>query len=188
MLRYLIGFIITIGLVILLIVLLFSGGGGTTKKVPTSGKALDSYASTDAEVRLTIDGPINAEQNHRQAQITVGRNSAVLNVIQGYNGTVVNQQNFANTEAGYSAFLHALELVGFTRGDTSNSGLKTEAGHCPLGRRYIFEIIQGGKAIERFWATSCNGPHTYLGNVLTTIELFQVQIPTYQSTAFPAGL
>ncbi len=187
MLRYLIGFIITIGLVILLIVLLFSGGGGDdgTKKVPISGKALDSYASTNAQIRLTIDGPINAEQTHRQVQITVDRNSAVMNEIQGYNGNIINTRSYTNSQAGFSAFLHALELLDFTKGDTSNGSLKSEAGHCAAGRRYIFEVIQDGHDIERFWATSCGGPHSFLGNVPNTIGLFQRQIPNYQTTAFP---
>ncbi len=186
MMRYLIGFFITIGLIILLIVLLFSGGDNPSKKVPTSGKPLSSYASTDVKVRLTIDWPINAAQNHRQTQITVDRNSADLTLFKGYDREVIRNQSYNNSQAGYSAFLHALELLNFTKGDTSNDSLKSEAGHCAIGQRYIFEIIQDGHDIERYWATSCNGPHTYQGNVSMTLDLFQRQIPNYQSVATPS--
>lgn len=188
MMRYVVGFLVTIGLIILLIVLLFSGGSGPAQKVPGSGKPLASYASTDAAVRLTIDGPINAEQNHRQIQITIDRNNSVMNVIQGYNGNVINTLSYSNTQAGYSAFLHSLQLINFTQGDTSNSALKSEAGHCAIGQRYIVQLIQNDQDIQRYWATSCNGPHTYEGNMQLTLELFQQQIPDYQSAASAVGL
>lgn len=180
MIRYLIGFFVTIGLIILLIVLLFSGGGtkAPSKKVPT-GKALSSYANTDAQVRVTLDGPINAVENHRQVQITVGRDNAVANVLQGYDGTVIETKTVANTESSYSAFLHSLELLGFTHGVTNNPSLKSEVGHCATGTRYVFEVLQQGEQIERFWATSCGGPHSYLGNISTTLSLFKQQVPEY---------
>ena len=178
MLRYLIGFFITIGLVILLIVLLFSGGSSTpTKKVPSSGKTLDSYAATDAQVRITVDGPIVANQDHHQTQVTVDRNNVVVNLVRGYDNNVVTTQSFANTQASYSAFLHSLEVLEFTIGNTSDETLKSEAGHCSSGVRYIFEIIQGGHDIERLWATSCGGPHSYNGNLTGTLNLFRRQIP-----------
>jgi hypothetical protein len=188
MLRYLVGFFITIGLIILLIILLFSGGGSSSnKKVITTGKALDTYASTDAQVRLTIDGPIVANQEHRQINITVDRNNSQLDVIQGYDGGVVNTQTFANTQASYAAFLHSLELLNFTKGNTTDSSLKSESGHCALGYRYVFEIIQNGSDVQRFWATSCAGPHSFDGNVQTTIYLFKQQIPEYGSVDVPSG-
>jgi hypothetical protein len=188
MLRYLIGFVVTIGLIILLIVLIFSGGGDApSKKVPTTGKALDSYATTDAEVRVTIDGPINAAQNHRQIQITVDRHNAVMDVKKGYDGASLNKQSYDNTAASYSAFLHGLTMLNFTKGVAGGSTKQSEAGHCPTGRRYVFELIENGKSIQRYWATSCNGPHTYLGDVQTTIFLFQQQIPDYQALSVPAN-
>ncbi len=57
--RYFLGFFATILLILLVIILLFRGGGNKPK-VPT-GKTLASYATTDAELRLTTDGPVNAE-------------------------------------------------------------------------------------------------------------------------------
>jgi hypothetical protein len=182
MMRYLVGFFVTIGLIILLIVLLFSGGDSApSKKVPNSGRTLESYAQTDAQVRFTIDGPINAVENHRQAQIIVDRNNATFNLIKGYDGSVISTQSFANTTASYSAFLHGLEMLNFTKGDTSDKSLASENGHCPTGNRYGFDLMQDGRSIEHFWATSCGGNHTYLGNVETTRFLFEQQIPHYRN-------
>ena len=189
MIRYLIGFFVTVGLVILLVILLFTGGSNTAnKKVPATGKALSSYASSDAQVRLTIDGPVNANQDHRQTQYIIDRDNAVINLIQGYDGMVIDTHSYGNTEASYDTFLHALELNGFTRGKTSDASLKSETGHCADGYRYVFELVQGGRVIERLWTTSCGSVRTFEGNSQFIIDLFRSQIPGREDLAIPSGL
>ena len=189
MLRYLIGFVVTVGLIILLVVLLFTGGPSSpNKNVPTTGKPLDTYAATGSQVRLTIDGPIIANQDHRQSQYTIDRDNAALSIIQGYDGTVIDTHSFSNTQASYATFLHALELNGFTKGNTSNSNLKSEVGHCAGGYRYVFELINDGRDIERFWTTSCGTVRTFEGNSQFIIDLFHNQIPGESDLAIPTGL
>lgn len=182
--RYFIGFLVTIGLLIVLIVLLLTGGGGGSKEAPkTSEKPrtveqLAQFANTDAVARLTIDGQINANQSHQAVRITVSQSDVTYEQIQGYEGTVVNSQTYASNQSAYNNFLYALGHAGFTRGDDSKL-LANEKGFCPLGSRYVFELIQGNSDIERYWATSCNGTKTYKGNVPTTLNLFQLQVPNY---------
>lgn len=174
--RYFIGFLVTIGLLITLILLLLGGGGNKGK--PNTVKSLASYASTDASVRLTIDGKINADQTHQAVQITVNNSDVTYEQIQGYQGNVVNSKDYANNENAYSNFLYALGRAGFTRGDNSKA-LANEKGYCPLGQRYIFELIDNGQDIERYWATSCGNPKTYKGDIGVTLSLFQLQVPDY---------
>jgi hypothetical protein len=182
--RYFIGFLITIGLIILLIVLLFTGGGGkknnqtSSVQQPRTVQQLANFASTNAVVRLTIDGPIVADQNHQSIQITVGNDDTTYQQFQGYQGTVVNQQNIVNNQASYSNFLYAIGRAGFLLGDNSKA-LANEKGYCSLGNRYIFEMIEGGNTIQRYWATSCGNPRTYKGNLGLTLTLFQRQVPNY---------
>ncbi|HVA11538.1 MAG TPA: hypothetical protein VNG32_05255 [Candidatus Dormibacteraeota bacterium] len=177
--RYYIGLFITIGLLILLIFLLVNGNSKTN--VPTTAMPLHSYANTNAEVRLTIDGPINANQNHRQVQITVNQNVVTFDQFRGYDSTMVNQQQFVNSVNAYSAFLYSLELNGFTEGNNS-SALSNEQGHCALGDRYILELIQGGNNLERYWATSCpKVVESFAGNLPVTLTLFEAQVPNYQT-------
>jgi|SRR5579884_2678074 len=174
--RYFIGFIATVGLIIILIILIFHGGGKS--KVPVTNRTLDSYANTDAQVTLTIDGPINADQNHQQVKIIVSQNDATFEQIQGYQGNVVNRKSYANNVDSYTNFLFALERANFTKGIKSS---QDERGYCPLGDRYIFELNQDGNELERYWATSCGTPKTYSGDVSLTISLFQNQIPDYDN-------
>jgi hypothetical protein len=174
--RYFIGFLVTVGLIIILIILLFSGSG--KPKVADTARSLNSYASTDAQVSITIDGPVNANSLHQQVRVIVDSNDVTFQSIAGYDGNVVNSQSFANTENAYNVFLHALTFAGFSKGDI-NPALRNETGYCSLGNRYIFELTQDGKNLQRYWATSCSGAKTYLGNVSLTLTLFQAQVPNY---------
>ena len=174
--RYYIGFLIAAGLIILLIFLLFRGGG--KPNVPVTPKTLVSYANTNAQASLTIDGPVNADQLHQQVRITVDNTEVTFEQIQGYNGSVVSQQQFSGNQNAFDVFLHALDYAGFTNGNTSKA-LSDERGYCALGDRYIFELSQNGNNIERYWATSCGKPKTYLGNLNLTLNLFQAQVPGY---------
>src|SRR6202035_2269559 len=114
--RYFISFLVAIGLIILLIFLIFHGGGKPA--VPNTTKTLSSYANTDAQVRLTIDAPVNAPQDHQQIQITVDRNAITYDQLKGYDGSVVNQQTFPNSNSGFATFLLSLQHANFTVGNT----------------------------------------------------------------------
>lgn len=176
--RYFIGFLVTIGLLIVLIILLFHGNNKTT--VPTTSVPLVSYASNSSQVRLTIDGPVIADQSHQQIQISVNKNVVTYEHIQGYNGKVEDLRQYDNNENSYATFLHSLQIAGFTLGDTG-SALKDERGHCALGTRNIYELIQNGKDLERFWTTSCGTKvRTYYGLSDVTISLFKAQVPGFQ--------
>lgn len=168
-----------IALLILLIVLIIRGGNSDQPVIPT--KALASYSSTDAQVSFRNDGRINAASLHRQILITVDRDYVVYKQLIGYDGQVVMTKKFANTENSYNVLLSALGHAGFTRRD-EDPALQNEKGYCPLGQRYIFEMNEGTKEIQRSWGTSCGGgPKTFLGSLNTTITLFQAQVPNYST-------
>jgi hypothetical protein len=176
--RYFVGFMVTVLLLIILIILLFHSNSGKTV-VPVTNKPLYDYASTGASVRMTIDGPTNADEIHTQIEITVNQYDVTYDQIQGYQDTVVNMQQFRNNVSAYSAFLRSLSIAGFSEGINSSS-LASEQGHCPLGDRYVFELMQDGSDIQRYWTTNCsNVNHTYLGNSVLTLDLFEAQVPKY---------
>jgi hypothetical protein len=158
--RYFIGLLVVAGLLILLIMLIVSGGS-KSKTTPNTviPRTLVSYADTNASVSMEVDGPINAQELHNDFIITISSSNATIEAIQGYNGAVIKSTSYPNTEAAYTAFLHALSFAGFARGSTA-SDLSSEAGYCSLGDRYIFELQQNGTNLQRFWTTTCsNDPH-----------------------------
>lgn len=179
--RYFVGFAVAIGLLILVILLIVHPGGGS--KVPQTQTPLTSYANTGTVVRLTVDGPINAPQNHRQAQITVGKDATTFEIFQGYDGNSLRTQSYPMSEAAYNSFLHALQLAGFTKGNDDKS-LKDERGQCAEGNRYIYEVIQGGSDIERYWSTSCGrGSGSFQGSAGLVRDLFRAQVPNFSQAA-----
>ena len=180
--RYFIGYIVTIGLLIVLILFLVSSGGGKHKSGVPANKPLNSYAFTDAQVRLVADGPIVANELHLQSRITVGTFVVTFEKIQGYDGTVVDSQSFPNTENSYYAFLTALMQARFTTG-APVPGSPTDTGLCPLGTRYDIELIQNGQMLGHYWITSCGGAASFKGSLPLVRTLFHGQIPNYGRVA-----
>jgi hypothetical protein len=180
MMRYILWFLAVIGLIIIVIILLFGHGGGGTKKTAITPETLLSYSNTSAQVRATIDGPINSNQQHQSVQITVDQNNVTYDQLTGYEGQVVNQQTFSSNQPAFAVFLHALNVAGYTEGNNSPS-LSDERGYCATGDRYIFEVINNGKDVSRFWSTSCGNPRSYNGDLGLTLTLFEAQVPNFSN-------
>jgi len=171
------GFVI----LIILVILLFVGGG--KKNTPTTPvKTLTSYANTDAQVVMTIDGAINGDDAHRALRVTVGQSQRQLDVIQGYSGTVIQSNPSYNTEDAYNVFLHAINLAGFSETGKSKTAGVDETGQCPLGQRINFRLIQNGSTLSNLWTTTCGTNTGNLGgNSQLLQELFEAQITNYQT-------
>jgi hypothetical protein len=172
--RYYIGFLIAIGLSIVLILLLFAGGG---KSKAVTVKPLTSYANTDAVLSITIDGPINADSVHQSLTMSVSSTQALIQSFQGYDRSLTGSQSYPNNQNAFYAFLSAMQIAGFTLGN-SNPALANDTGLCPESSRYDYRITQDGKQIEHYWSTAC-GTATYKGNTASTMQLFEAQFPDY---------
>lgn len=177
--RYVIGFLVSIGLLILVFVMIFRGGASNGTTSPNAPKKLVDYANTSVSVRLIDDYPINANQTHRQLVTTVGRDNTRFEVKAGYEGDNLRSQTYSNNPTSYANFLRALQLAGYTLGKNDEK-LQDERGFCPAGHRYIYEIIQDDQLIQRYWSTSCgNGQGSFKGRSDTVRILFQRQVPDY---------
>lgn len=177
--RYLIGFGLVILLLFIIIFMIVRGGGDDNGTVPETKKELVSYSTND-QVTLTnrIIGPITAPQNHNEIEINVTNTMATVNLINGYDGNIVNSRSYPLTTEAFGEFLSALDKVKFTEGDTDEA-LRNDEGYCASGQRYIFEMREGSNNIQRFWSTSCGGTKTFKGDDDAVINLFQSQIPDY---------
>ncbi len=175
--RYFFAFLVTILLLITLIFALFNRTS-TPKSPTTTPKTLSSYANTDSQASLTIDGPINAASEHDQVKIMVNNDIVTFQILRGYDGNATKTQRFANSVNAYSAFLSALNNAGFTKW-TADPAYGDGSGTCPLGDRYSIVFTAGGKKLENSWASTCVKPRTYLGNLPMTLTLFEYQVPDY---------
>lgn len=175
--RYFIGFLVTIGLIILAFILLLHGSstpGGQAGKLD-----LTKYASSDTQMRMTIKNPNQSDQTHREVQVTVGKDYTTFNIFQGYQQHVVTTKTYANNSSSYNEFLAALQRAGYTKGDTSKAN-SSELGFCPLGDTYVYEVLNGDQDSQRFWSTSC-GQGNFKGNRNVVQSLFKTQVPDYFS-------
>jgi len=175
--RYGVGVVAVIILIFLGIILLRG------PKKPTSvtpAKTLPEYSNTDALVRLTMDGIIDGEENHRAIKITIGRDQRSIDIIQGYQNHLLNTQVYTNNESAYKVFLSALNLLGYTKERKRSNTDKT--GQCPLGSRFTYELINTGDTDLDLWNTSCgSGLGTFGSSQPATVRtLFERQIPNFQ--------
>lgn len=173
-------FLISVGLAIVLVVVLLIIAFSRSPSVP-HGKPMASYANNPtAQVAMLIDGPVDAVSLHNQVQIVITNSSTTINIFQGYDNQVMKSRNFPMTEASFHVFLRSLEYANYNSG-SNNPKLSQASGYCPTGDRYIFTFDVNNAQVQRYWASTCGGAHTYNGNLSLTITLFQAQIPQYNN-------
>jgi len=176
--------LILVGFIIFLAILLnlFTGGNKPAPVSTVQVKPLPEYAASDATVSFTTDGIVNGDELHRSIRITISSNQRTLDVLQGYNPSVIQSKSFINNQEAYDVFLRALANSGFLVKIKNSKEPADERGLCPLGFRYILDLNQDGDDLSRLWASSCGSK---VGNsaaaIPTVSQLFQNQIPNYDN-------
>jgi hypothetical protein len=178
--------LVCIGLIWLFVALMvraFSGGNNTDVVEPT---ALITYANTNTEAIMAIDGPIVQNQEHEAVRIIVGRAQSQIQIIKGYDGQVVDQRTFPNTENSFEEFLAALDNLGFSQA-LVDSPEPVEQGVCPLGSRIVYTLEDGSDLIGRGWTASC-AFGTFSETRGSIKKLFIQQIPREDFEEITKGL
>jgi hypothetical protein len=176
---------IAVGLFLLLAVvglfLIFSGDGPKESNKATP-KALNEYAyDSSSEVILTTRGKINGDDIHRSIRITVARDYRRIDIIQGYEGTVINTQQYINNSEAYREFLYAINDAGFVKGRPKVTEEQArQAGKCPTGNLFAYEHNVGTEEMSELWSATCNKEMgTFAGNSSLIQTLFKAQITDY---------
>ena len=183
-LRFWIIAIVVALLVVVFGVLIFSAGTSTTsnsnRKQTKVDKKIQEYNTPKSYVQMTIDGEVNALENHRQIRVSVSQNDRSITIYSGYNNQVLSSQQFSNTPEAYNVFLHALATTGFLK---QRANVTTEStGICPMGTRTMFDLYNDSKPVTQSWTTSCgNNTGNFAGVAGTTTSLFKAQIPNYST-------
>lgn len=141
---------------------------------------LGEYESKPATASLTTRGEITADEERRAIRVSVSAQERVIEILQGYNETVLSRQVFANNDNAYKTFLSALNAAGFSR--QQETVFEDERGVCPLGRRFVYRLQDGSDQVLRTWNTSCGEKQGSFGGDGRTIRrLFEEQIPGYRT-------
>ncbi len=186
--RYIVGFLIVVGLVVIFAIILFRVFFGGSGETPIENQVnLADYERTGVIMRMVIDGPVTSNEEHRQVHIQVGQGNNTMQIIKGYQGEVIQREETASNSTAYGNFLRAADLLGYTNGSILPA-LEDYRGHCPFGVRYVFQIVDGDDVKQQYWATSCGETGSFGGQTDQVVQLFQAQIPNYNDITSEAQL
>jgi len=159
-------------------VVFFSGPSTDSAQMVDVSRDALLNTSVDHSVKMTVRGPIVADEKFYSYQITVSPNERSLTTYNGYLGTVVDQTNLPNSIPAYEQFVFALDKADLSKG-TELEGEKNDVrGVCATGRVTEFEIINGANTVKKLWTSTCKGSAGSLdASVQQLTGLFTTQIP-----------
>jgi hypothetical protein len=161
------------------IVTAFSLGNHSSSKPPATQISLTDHTTDGSEVRLTIEGPVNANELHSSSIISVSRDGRAIEVDRTYNNMPVSSATYLNNQLAFDDFMQALQNAGFTA-QAKHATQQDETGQCPLGQRYIYELVTNDAIAMRTWSSSCRATtEPFGGNAMLVQQLFRAQIPDY---------
>lgn len=162
---------------------IFGGSSGTdTSKVDLGVESLLN-TSVDRSVRMTVRGPIVADENFRSYQIAVDSSSRRMTTYSGYVDQTIDNVQLGNSAKGYEEFVYALNRAALMKGVELDDEKNDTRGICATGRVYEFEVLQGNSVIKRLWTSTCKGSAGSLKASVTQLQkLFNEQIPDSRKT------
>jgi hypothetical protein len=156
---------------------IFGGDQSSQGQTDTGRQALLSTTSGHS-VRMTVRGPIVANENFQSYLVLISPESRLLNNYTGYLGQSTSTKQLSNNVKAYEEFVHALDKATLMDG-TAFSGDKDDTrGICATGSVYEFDVLTNGSSTKHLWTSTCSGSRGSLKGSLTQDKnLFMKQIP-----------
>lgn len=178
--------IVVVGAIIFAITNSFSNRNRGVREEPLS--VTDVFAARS--VRMTVMGPVEANETHESYRIEVGVDFRTIEAISGYNMEIVANDRLTNNRPAYTDFVHALSRAGFDNERRKVSETAADLrGACATGKRYVFELLDDGRTIRTLWTSSCSKTKGTLDARYTALKnLFDEQIPERRETLEPIDL
>lgn len=154
------------------------GDGGPTTETDNPGREALTNVTADSGVRMTVRGPIIADETHRSYRITIRPNSRNMTTYQGYLKTVIQSESLSNNTRAYEELSFALDGAGMMSNKPFTDEQNDTRGICPSGKLIEFEVLRGDIIVQQLWTTTCEGAKGSFDAKSTTIQkLFTDQIP-----------
>lgn len=145
--------------------------------------------SDNRSVRMTVRGPIVAEEDFRTYQITASNDNRTFVAYQGYLETPLQTIDLDNNNPAYEEFVYALDRGNMMTAEAFTGESDDVRGICSSGRLYQFDTLNGGNVVKRLWTTSCKNTRGSLKTNVTVLRnLFNAQIPGSSEAIQAAGL
>jgi hypothetical protein len=154
------------------------GGGQSSQTQPDVGH--QALVSTDANrsVRMTVRGPIVADENFHSYQVMVAPAMRTMTTYTGYLDQILSTKQLDNNVNAYEQFVYALDKANMMQGDELTGNKNDIRGVCATGDVYEFEVLQDNSAVKRLWTSTCKGsPGSFKASASQVQTLFLNQIP-----------
>jgi hypothetical protein len=153
-------------------------GGGETTSQTNAGRDSLLDTSVGHSVRMTVRGPIVANEEFHSYQVTVDSSVRALTTYQGYLEQSIGSKSHGNNLKAYEQFVYALDKANFMIGDELTGDKNDTRGICATGLVYEFEVVDADSTVKRLWTSTCKGsPGSLKASVTQVKNLFLAQIP-----------
>jgi hypothetical protein len=162
------------------------GDGNTTEQTSSVDQDRKELLNTGAgrSVRMTVRGPIVADENFTSYRVAVSNDERSMNVYKGYLETVTDGTRLDNNQQAYEQFVYALDKANMTkeRKVSANDEGKDLRGICARGYVYEFSILSADNEVKKLWTSTCDGSKGTLNASKDQLsKLFLDQIPDSQN-------
>ena len=172
---------------------LFGDGGSPNSPQPNPNieDAKTALLSTDVDrsVRLTVRGPIVANENFRSYSVTITPNSREMITYEGYLDNQIDRKRLDNNTKAYTELVYALDKRKMMDGKDLTDEQNDLRGICASGKIYKFETIKNNSVVKSLWTSDCSGSKgSAQANVNEILDMFLKQIPDGKKMASGIGL
>lgn len=164
---------------------------GAQEQVVEDSPAERSLLVTEADrsVRMTVRGPIIADEEFHSYQIEVSPLGRRMTTYKGYQEETIETKQLGNSTDAYVEFVHALARANYTHQVELPEEADDLRGACATGRLYTFETLQAQSMRSQSWVSSCrNMPGSFKGDAAFVRSLFLKQIPESNKMLQPLNL
>lgn len=159
----------------------FFGGSGSTPAEESTDVGRDSLlnTATNRSVRLTVRGPIVANEDFKSYTIEASSSERVMNVYTGYLDQVTDSSKNGNNIQAYEQFVYALDKADMMRGtESEDENTDDIRGICATGYVYDYAVLQDSNVVKHLWTSTCDGSKGTLEASTSQLnDLFLKQIP-----------
>lgn len=167
--------------------MIFMGNGPSNKEAEDSKQSSEGSVqsstldtASNRAVRLTVRGPIIADEKYRTYQITVSPTERRWTVYSGYLGQVIEEKVYTNPAKAYEEFVYALDKANISKVNKSKD--EEFRGVCATrGIAFMYETLKDNKTDQSIWTSTCGGSKGTMGASIEQIHaLFANQIPDFK--------
>ena len=156
---------------------LFGDGGSPNNSQPNPNieNAKTALLSTDVDrsVRLTVRGPIVANENFRSYSITITPDSREMITYEGYLDNQIDRKRLDNNTKAYTELVYALDKRKMMDGKDLTDEQNDLRGICASGKIYKFETIKNNSVVKSLWTSDCSGSKgSAQANVNEILDMF----------------